>query len=86
LHLTEDINFFSDPQFKPLKNICDSVFKRLNGKGVDTETKSTPVLTVKAEKKLWNSKILNLDTPLGLLRAVFFYNGKSFRLHGGQEQ
>jgi len=52
--------------------------KRLHGKGIDTETKFTRVLTVEAEEKLWNSRILNLDTPLGLLRAVFFIMEKAF--------
>ena len=30
--------------------------------------------------------MLNLTTAIGLLRAVFFYNGKNFCLRGGQEQ
>ena len=34
---------------------------------------------------LWSSDVLNIDSPKGLLRAVFFYCGKCFCLHGGQE-
>ena len=30
--------------------------------------------------------MLSLDTPEGLLHAVFFYNGKNFCLRGGEEQ
>ena len=30
--------------------------------------------------------MLDVDTFKGLLRAVFFYNGKNFCLRGGQEQ
>lgn len=29
--------------------------------------------------------MINLDSPVGLLRAVFFYNGKNFCLRGGIE-
>ena len=28
---------------------------------------------------------MNIDTPKGLLRCVFYYNGKCFCLRGGQE-
>ena len=38
------------------------------------------------ERKLWTSGVSNLSMPTGLLRAVFFYNGKNFCLKGGQEQ
>ena len=82
----ESINIFTDARFKELRNVCDSVFKRLHQKGVGSETKSTPVLTQLEEDKLWESGVLNLNTPVGVLRAVFFYNGKSFCLRGGQEQ
>ena len=82
----ESINIFTDAAFKELRNVCDSVFKRLHQKGVGSETKSTPVLTQLEEDKLWESGVLYLNTPIGLLRSVFFYNGKSFCLRGGQEQ
>jgi len=65
--------------------VCDSVFKRLHAKGIGTETKSIPVLSNHEEDKLWKSGIITLDTPAGLLKAVFFYNGKNFCLHGREE-
>ena len=34
---------------------------------------------------LWNSGELSSDTPDGLLKAVFYYNGLNFVLRGGQE-
>ena len=37
------------------------------------------------EETLWNSGVFNTNTPLGLLRAVFYYNGKCFCLRGSQE-
>lgn len=80
----DTINLFKDVHYKPLKNVCDSIFKQLHQRGVGTETKETPVLS-KDEDELWK-KVLDLDSPKGLLRAVFFCNGKNFCLRGGQEQ
>ena len=81
----ESVNIFAYAIFKELRNICDSVFKRLHQRGIGS-AKSTKVLTQLEENKLWESGVLNLNTPIGLLRSVCFYNGKSFCLHGGQEQ
>ena len=58
------------------------MFKQLHSKGIGTETKVTPVLSQVEENKLWDNGVLNLDTPIGLLRAVFFYNDKNFCLRG----
>ena len=69
---TTDINIFQDNAFKPLKNICDAVFKQLHSKGIGTETKVTPALSQSEEDKLWETGVINLDNPNGLLRAVFF--------------
>ena len=89
IHLSnpqKSVNIFTDAKFKELRNVCDSVFKRLQHKGIGSEMKSTKVLTQLEEDKLWESGVLNLNTPIGLLRSVFFYNGKSFCLRGGREQ
>ena len=45
----ENINFFQDPCFTPLKNVCDAIFKHLHSKGIGTETKATPVLSSNEE-------------------------------------
>ena len=50
-----------------------------------TEVNNTPVLSPSDEDQLWKSGILNLHSPIGLLRAIFFYNGMNFCLCGGQE-
>ena len=71
-------NLFSDHEFKPLKNLCDSVFKKLQSKGIWGILENTAVLPSDGEKKWWDSNVLNLETPIGLLRAVFFYNRKNF--------
>lgn len=82
---SEDLNIFQNAFFKPLKNVCDSLFKKLHSKGIGTETKATTVISASEEDKLWESGVINMDTPQGLLRG-FFYNGKHFCLRGGQEQ
>ena len=86
LRPTETFNLFHDPVFYPLKNVCDSVFKRLHSKGIGTDTKATPVLSVSEGDVLWKEGVINLNHPEGLLKnAVFFYNGKNFCLRGGLE-
>ena len=35
---------------------------------------------------MWDTNVLNLETPIGLLCAVFFYNEKNYCLQGGAEQ
>ena len=40
--------------------------------------KAAAVLSTDGKQKLWDANVLNLETPLGLLRAVFFYNGNFF--------
>ena len=67
----DTINIFEDVQFKALKNVCDSIFKRLHRKGIGIETKETAVLSRDDEDTLWDKGVLDLDTPKGLLRAVF---------------
>ena len=83
---SEDLNIFQDASFKPLKNVCNSLFKKFYSKGISMETKATAVSSANEEDKLWESGVINVDTPLGLLRRVFFYNGKHFCLRSGQEQ
>ena len=78
LYPDKEINLFSDQASIPLKNTCDSVFKRLHSKRIGADTKAVPVFTVENETRLWDTKVLSMDTPNRLLRAVFFYNGKNF--------
>ena len=80
------VNFTSDPEFEKLRNVCDTYYRELHSKGIGAEVKRTPVLTIADEDKLWATSVLSLETPEGLLRAAFFYNGKNFCLRGGEEQ
>ena len=63
----------------------DAVYKWLHSKGIGVETKAMPLLSRDQEDMLWDTGILSLDNPTGLLNTVFFYNGKNFYLRGGVE-
>ena len=82
---SKELNIFEDSVFKPVKNFCDSIFKRLQAKDIGTETKATPVIIEAKEDKLWHAGVVSLDNPPGLLRPTFFYNGMNFCLRGGME-
>ena len=44
-------NLFADHKFTPLKNYCDSVFKKLHSKGIGASLKSIAVLYADDEKQ-----------------------------------
>ena len=71
LYPAKDINFWQQPVFWPLRNVCDAVFSQLHNKGIGTNTKVAPVFCEREEHKLWNKCIISLDNPAGLLNAVF---------------
>ena len=75
----------TEPAFTSFRITLDNLFKCLRGSGVGTNSKHTEGISNDEEKLLWDTGVLNSDTPKGLLRAVFFYNGKCFCLRGGQE-
>ena len=66
----------------PLLITVDNLFKNLRTSGVGATSKQTEGIS-KEKELLWTSNVLNVSTPLGLLRAGFFYNGKCFCLRGG---
>ena len=47
-----------------------------------TEVRQAEVITAE-EETLWSSSVINVTTPKGLQRAVFYYVGM---VRGGQEQ
>ena len=75
----------TDPAFTSFCTTLDNLYKCLRGSGVGTNSKHAEEISNDEEKLLWDTGVLNSDTPKGLLRAVFFYNGKCFCLRGGQE-
>ena len=71
--------------FKELHFTMDSVFRSLRVEGVGVQVKHASIITIKEENLLWEQGVLNLSNPLGLLRTVFYSNGKVFYLRGGKE-
>uniref|UniRef100_A0A1X7TT57 DUF3504 domain-containing protein n=1 Tax=Amphimedon queenslandica TaxID=400682 RepID=A0A1X7TT57_AMPQE len=80
-------NFFSkdDPAFSTFQATLNNVFKSLRSGGIGAEASHTETITSEEEDTLWETGVLNIDSPKGLLRCVFYYNGKCFCLRGGQE-
>lgn len=50
-----------------------------------TERKQAGIISWSEEEILWEKGVVDRKTPLGLLNAVFYYNGINFVLRGGQE-
>ena len=71
--------------FVDFHRCLDNFFCKLREDGIGAESKHTPSISTEEENSLWDKQILNTCTPRGLLNAVFYYNGKNFVLHGGQE-
>ena len=76
----------SDLRFCELRAACDNVARQLRKDGVGAEVKHAEVFTSEEEAKLWESGTIGITSPLALVRAVFFYVGKTLCLRGGQEQ
>lgn len=74
-----------DPSFRKFNVTLDNLLKSLRADGVGADSMQTETITSDEENQLWRSAVLNVDSPKGLLRCVFFYNGKCFCLRGGGE-
>ena len=74
----------SELQFASLHNAMDNVFRCLRTKGTTAVSKPTEAFSEEEVDQLWSGS-LSIDTPKGLLRAVFFQNGKNF-LHQGRRR
>jgi len=73
------------PSFVEFHRSLDNRFRKLRKEGVGADSKQTATITVEEENLLWSKGVLDSRTLKGLLRTVFFYNGKNFTLRGGQE-
>ena len=67
------------------RTALDNLFKQLKSDGVGSNSQHTENISPEEEDRLWTSGVLNVTTPKGLLRAVFFACGKCFCLRGGEE-
>uniref|UniRef100_A0A1X7TLL5 ZMYM2-like/QRICH1 C-terminal domain-containing protein n=1 Tax=Amphimedon queenslandica TaxID=400682 RepID=A0A1X7TLL5_AMPQE len=75
-----------DYHFHAIEKTCETVFRELHKNGVGVDVSHTAVVTAEEETLLWERGILNVSSPQGLLRAVFYYVGKVCCLRGGEEQ
>ena len=80
-------NFLSkeDLAFSTFQITLDNLFQNLCTDGVGVESCHTESISSEEERQLWTTGALNIDTPKGLLRCVFYFNGKRFCLRAGQE-
>ena len=66
-------------------NTLDALFHNLHTDGIGIKVKHTEIITSEEELKLWESGIMELDTPASLQNAAFYTVGKIFCLRGEQE-
>ena len=67
------------------KNALDRQLRFLRGTGVGVERKRASIICQDDEEKLWTSRVLGIHSPIALLNAVFYLNGKSFCLRSVSE-
>ena len=75
----------SNPTFRPLHTALDKRYCQLHTQGVGTKRKQAEVVSNHEEQQLWERGVLSSESPSGLLRAVFYLNGITFVLRGGEE-
>ena len=80
-------NFLSkeDPSFRMFHVTLDNYFKLLRSDGIGSTSPHTEGISMDEENTLWDSGVLNVESPLGLLRAVLYFCRKCFCLRGGEE-
>ena len=78
------VNIITQSEFNPLKKLLDALYRKLHSEGLGCSLK-TEAVTEEDEEQLWAKRILDPETPQGLLNCVFFLNGKNFCLRGGVE-
>ena len=59
--------------------------KRLQGKGIGSQTKQAEILSVDEEELLWEGGFLGDGTPQSLLDTMVYCNGFYFALRSGTE-
>ena len=75
----------SNSEFAELHRSLENTFRELQAHEVTSETKRSEGFSKEEEDRLWSSGALSTETPTGLLRAVFFLNGRNFGLVGGEK-
>ena len=75
-----------DPSFRDLTEALQVRYEELRTAGVGAVVKHAPAITANEENLLWKSTVIGVHSSLALLRAVFFYVGKTFVFEGGRNR
>ena len=78
-----DILDETDPRFSGLHTTRDRIGHDLQAVGIGAQVQHTEVISIEEEEQLWQTGLLNVISPKGLLNAVFFANRKNLCLCGG---
>lgn len=65
-----DVDFFSDVEFRFLKNVLDSEMKELRAKGIGTKKKQVELISASEEEVLWERGVLGDKDPQTLLDTM----------------
>ena len=74
-----------DERFQELHRVIDSTYAHLEEQGVGAQKKCTTIMTditPEQENYLWRVGVLGTNSPLKLLRAVYFKLGSVFHING----
>ena len=63
LQKQSNTNLMNDPEFLPLTNLVDSLYRKLHLAGIGVSVKKTIALSNDNEEKIWTNGVLNPDTP-----------------------
>ena len=74
-----------DSRFRQLQGTLDAYFHNLHCEGIGRQVKHAETISTEEDNQLWETGVLDINTPKGLQNAVFYTIGKMFCLRGGQE-
>ncbi|XP_069140278.1 uncharacterized protein [Argopecten irradians] len=82
-----DLNFLDSKNlnFHHFQHTLKSQMKLSEDMGIKTDKKQSQPITKDQERMLWTKRVLNMDTALGLSRAVYYYNCKVFGVRAREE-
>ena len=78
------MNILEDAEFNAFKKLLDGRLKQLTHQGVGMyHQRRVEYISEEQEAGLWDRKILNTTSAVGLMKAIFFYITKAFGLRSG---
>ena len=83
--LTSSINLLKDAEFDKVKKTVNCQMMKASKSGANVLKKQAEPITREQEDDLCQKGIIGDETPLQLIRAIFYLNGKNFALRGDEE-